>query len=313
VHLDALIDKPSWDGYRGFASVQVALEASREVLRRTPSVVLIAPGLRAALNGNLRSTAWPHGRLGLLVAKKAELHSEDLCWAAVAGLLDAILEVVAADLPAPAFALLMPEAFSTASGRLRVAPLYEAHLDALAALPGVSTGAFFQCAWGPQDSAADPLRIISNIPVLLEGCHMGLPARRAMRGPDGGRRFAYQGPFPGSCGCGVVHRRRSAAEVSAAEPVEAGPSRQLARRLEGFLQQQAARPTALFGGELAALALLSGPPSRGPPVSARPHSTEEGWRPLDLYVGRNDRYGATTWGNPFKVGRDGDAAKCCRS
>ena len=69
--------------------------------------------------------------------KKAELPLEDLCWAAVAGLLDAILEVIAADLPAPAFVLALPEAFSSVSGRARVEPLYEARLDSLACLPGV--------------------------------------------------------------------------------------------------------------------------------------------------------------------------------
>ena len=74
--------------------------------------------------------------------------------------------------------------------------------------------------------------------------------------------------------------------------MEAGPSEQLAHRLEGFLQSQAAGPTALFGGELAALALLSGPPSRGPPGPAPASSAKGRWRPLDLYVGRNDRTAA---------------------
>jgi len=142
---------------------------------------------------------------------------------------------------------------------------------------------------------------------------MGPPCRRSRRGPDGGRRFAYQGPLPASCSCGLVHQRRTAAEVLAAEPVEAGPSRLLARRLEAHLERHAARPSALFGGEVAALALLSGPPSRGPPVKGSSRGTEEDWRPLDLYVGRNNRFGATTWGNPYKVGRDGSAEKCCQS
>jgi len=35
--------------------------------------------------------------------------------------------------------------------------------------------------------------------------------------------------------------------------------------VEAVLQQLAAGPTALFGGEQAALELLSGPPARGPP------------------------------------------------
>jgi len=92
--------------------------------------------------------------------------------------------------------------------------------------------------------------------------------------------------------------------------MEAGPSAQLARKVEAFMQRLAAGPTALFGGEQAALALLSGPPSRGPPVPAPASGAKGGWRPLDLYVGRNDRLGDPTWGNPFKVGKDGDAAKC---
>ena len=31
-----------------------------------------------------------------------------------------------------------------------------------------------------------------------------------------------------------------------------------------------------------------------------------------MYVDRNNRHGAVKWGNPYKVGRDGDAARCCR-
>jgi len=313
VVLDSLIVRPSWAGEHGFACEQAALDAGREILRRKPSVILLAPGLRASRSGHLRSVAWPGGGSGLLAAKKLELHSEDVAWMAVAGLLDAILEVKAAGLPAPAFALLMPEAFSTASGRMRLEPYYESHLDALAALPGVSSGAIYQCAWGQHAHAAVPLRLISDIPALLEGCHRGPPVRRAGRGPDGGQRFAYLGPLPGSCECGQAHQRRSTEEALAAEPAEAGTSRQLVQRLGSFLSQRAARPLALFGGEVAALALLEGPPSRGPPVSSRSRGGEKCWRPLDQYIGRNSRFGATTWGNPFKVGRDGDAAACCRA
>jgi len=311
--LDSLITRPSWAGERGFACEQAALDASREILRRNPAVVVLAPGLRASRSGHLRSAAWPRGSAELPMRKRLELHSDDVAWMAVAGVLDAIIEVTAADVPAPAFALLMPEAFSTASGRLRLEPFYEAHLDALAGLSGVSTGALYQCAWGSQAQAAVPLRFISNIPALLDGCYPGPPVRRAARGSDGGKRFAYHGPLPSSCECGSAHQRRSTDEALAAEPAEAGTSRRLAQRLGVFLGQQAARPLALFGGESAALTLLEGPPSRGPPVSGRSRGGEKGWRPLDQYVGRNDRYGATTWGNPFKVGRDGDAGACCRA
>jgi len=291
VQLESLLRRPHWDGDPGFADGQVALEVGRALLRRKPGLMILAPGVRAARNGHLRSAAWPRGRIGLQPAKRAELHSEDLCWLAVAGLLDAVVEVLAAGLPAPSFALFLPEAFSTANGRARLEPLYESRLATLVALPGVLTGAFFQCDWAGIENAAEPMRIISNLPALLKGCQVGLPVRRPARGPDGGRLFSYHGPLPSSCSCGVGHARRPAAVAAKAEPLEAGPSRQLACRLGAHFQQLAAGPLALFGGEVAALALLSGPPSRGPPVAAQLIGSVEGWRPLDLYVGRNDRFG----------------------
>jgi len=94
-------------------------------------------------------------------------------------------------------------------------------------------------------------------------------------------------PVPGSQTTGEVVRSpaevRSTSEVGGrgptAEPVEDGPSRLPARRLGAYLEHQAARPSALFGGEVAALAPLAGSPSRGPLVTGRPRGAEEGWRP----------------------------------
>ena len=85
------------------------------------------------------------------------------------------------------------------------------------------------------------------------------PPRAFWKGSDG------DGPLPASCGRGLGRQRRSSAGVVAAEPAEVGTSRLLARRLTAHLECHAARPSALFGGEVAAWALLSGPPSRGPP------------------------------------------------
>jgi len=309
--LDSLIVMPSWGGERGFAGVQAALDAARRILQEKPSLLVIAPGVRPVQYGGLRSKAWPRGRPELRPGQKMDLHAEDLLWTAVAGLLDAIREVVSAGLPSPPFVLLMSEAFSTASGRARVEPFFEARLDAVAALPGVCTGAFYQCEWARHDAAGEPLRILTDMPALMEGCHEGPPKRRRRREVDGGSGFAYLGPLPGSCSCGVMHPRRSTAAAKASEPMEAEPSGVLARRIAAFFQQRAAGPSALFGGEQAALALLAGPPSRGPPVPARPTRSGGEWRPLDLYVGRNDRFGEPTWGNPFKVGKHGDARSCC--
>jgi len=313
VQLNSLLNRPHWEGDPGFAGEQVALEAGRALLRRKPGLIVLAPGVRTVRNGHLRSVAWPRGRVGLRPTKRAELHDEDLGWQAVAGLLDAVVEVVAAGLPAPSFVLLLPEAFSSAHGRARLEPLYESRLAGLAAVPGVLTGAFFQCDWARLENAAEPMRIVSNVPALLKGCYMGLPVRRPARGPDGGRLNSYHAPLPSSCSCGAAHIRRPAAVAALAEPLEAGPSRQLALRLEDHVQQLAAGPLALFGGEVAALALLSGPPSRGPPVEARSAGGVDGWRPLDLYVCRNDRFGDPVWGNPFKVKKGADAAECCRT
>jgi len=289
----------------------VALDAARAVLRKKPSLLVIAPGVRAARHGGHRSRAWPRGRVGLRADQLSELHAEDLLWGAVAGLLDAIREAAEAGLPAPPFLLLMAEAFSTANGHARVEPFYEARLDAVAALTSVLTGALYQCDWAPHEASGEPLRLISDLPALVEGCHLGLPVRRRKRECHGGVGFSYCGPLPSSCGCGSAHRRRSSAEANVAEPMEAGPSAQLARRIETALQRPAAGPSALFGGECAALALLSGPPARGPPVPVRSAGGRTGWRPLDLYVGRNSRIGEPTWGNPFRVGKDGDARSCC--
>ena len=152
--------------------------------------------MRAALHGGHRSNAWPRGRLGLRPSQKTELHAEDLLWATVAGLLDAIREVVAAGLLAPPFVLMMSEAFSTANGRTRVEPFFEARLDAVAALPGVLTGALYQCDWAPHEAAGDPLRLLTDISALVEGCHLGPPLRRRTRELDGGCGFSYLGPCP---------------------------------------------------------------------------------------------------------------------
>ena len=312
IALSSLLELPSWGGVQGFAGEQAALAAARGLLHRKPALLIIAPGFRAARSAVDRTVAWPSGRPGMRPGRRAALHAVDLCWAAVAGLLDAMAEVAADELPVPEFVLALPEAFSSAGGRARWEPWYEAHLEALAALPGFHTGSLYQCAWAPHEAAAEPLRILSSLPAVVEDCFAGPPIRQAARGPDGGRRFAYRGPLPSSCGCGSAHRRRPAEEAVVAEPMEAGASRQLATRLEEYLNRHAARPEALFGGEVAALALLSGPPTRGPAVSAALAGKHAGWRPLDLYIGRNDRFGDPFWGNPFKVGRDGDAGRCCR-
>ena len=312
VCLTSLLVRPSWDGESGLAGRQAALEAGRLILRRRPSLLLIAPGFRAAQDGHSRSAAWPRGRVELPASKRSALHLEDLCWSAVAALLDAVLEVAAEELPAPAFALVLPEAFASARGRARLEPLLEARLDSLARLPGVRSGAFYQCAWAPQEAAAEPQRIISDLPFLLDDCAMGLPVLRAKRGAKGERCHSYCGPLPSSCSCGRAHRLRSSEEAAASEPLEPGASRRLVDLLGRRFAWEAAGPTALVGGELAAYTLLSGPPCRGPPVPSAGSGVREGWRPLDMYIGRNNRFGDTTWGNPFKVGRDGDASRCCR-
>jgi len=310
--LTSLVVQPEWDGDLGSADEQVALEAGRAVLGRGPALILIAPGFRAGNGGRGRSAAWPRGRVELPADKKKGFHVEDLCWRAIAGLLDAVVEAAAAELPAPSFALLLPEAFSSADGRARLEPFFVARLEALAKLPGVASGAFYQCAWAPHEEAAPPLRLLTDLPFLLEDCHSGLPMLRSRRGAQGGRCPVYVGPLPGSCGCGVVHKRRSSEEVTVAEPLEPGTSLRLTAQLGRFFSWEAAGPSALAGGELAACTLLSGPPCRGPPVSKCLPGAGEAWRPLDIYIGRNNRYGDTSWGNPYKVGRDGDAAQCCR-
>jgi len=149
VCLTSLLVRPSWDGVHGLADRQAVLEAGRAILRLKPSLLLVAPGFRAAHAGHSRSAAWPRGRVELSARRKSELHLEDLCWSAVAALLDAVLEVATEGLQAPAFALFLPEAFASAHGRARLEPLLEARIDALARLPGVTTGAFYQCAWAP--------------------------------------------------------------------------------------------------------------------------------------------------------------------
>jgi len=107
-------------------------------------------------------------------------------------------------------------------------------------------------------------------------------------------------------------RRRTADEAAESEPLAPGASRRFAELLSGVVSLQAAGPLALVGGELAACTLLSGPPCRGPPVPSSAERAREGWRPLDVYVGRNSRHGDVKWGSPHKVGRDGDAVRCCR-
>jgi len=265
--LDSLVARPEWAGEAGYASEQAALEAGRTVLRRDPSLLLMAPGFRSDNGGGGRSAAWPRGRIGISSARKAACHVEDLGWAAIAGLLDAVVEAAASDLPTPSFVLLLPEPFATASGRARLEPFYEARLEAMAKQPGISTGAFYQCAWAAHSSAAYPLRIITNLPFLVEGCVGGLPFRKAHRGARGDQRFSYHGPLPGSCSCGRAHPRRTSDAVASAEPLEPGTTRQLVARLEKEFDWRAAGPSALVGGELAACTLLAGPPCRGPPVA----------------------------------------------
>jgi len=312
VGIHSLISRPEWAGESGYAGEQVALEAGRAILRRGPSLLLIAPGFRAGNGGDGRSAAWPRGRVGLSPDRKAAFHMEDLCWAAIAGLLDAIVEAAAADLPAPSFALLLPEAFSTANGRARLEPFYEARLEAIAKQPGIFSGAFFQCAWAPHTAAADPMRILTDLPFLVKDCFVGRPVRKSRRGARGDRCYSYLGPLPGSCSCGNAHPRRSSEAAAGAEPLEPGTTLRLTARLEQDFDWRAAGPAALVGGELAACTLLAGPPCRGPPVAKLASGAGGCWRPLDVYVDRNDRHGDPFWGNPYKVGRDGDAARCCR-
>jgi len=203
VSLSSLVIRPVWDGECGFAGMPAALEAGRTILRMKPALLLIAPGLSAAREGGARSAAWPRGRVELPASRKSELHAADLVWAAVAALLDAVLEVAAEGLPAPAFALLMPEAFASARGRIRVEPWLEARLDSLARLPGVRAGAFYQCEWARQEASSEPQRILTDLPFLIDACHEGLPILRAKRGARGERCYSYCGPLPGSCGAAV--------------------------------------------------------------------------------------------------------------
>ena len=305
VSLSSLVVRPVWDGECGFAGMPAALEAGRSILRMKPALLLIAPGLSAAREGIARSAAWPRGRVDLPAGRKSELHTSDLVWAAVAALLDAVLEVAAEGLPAPSFALLLPEAFASARGRLRVEPWLEARLDALARLPEVRTGAFYQCDWAHLEAASEPQRVLTDLPFLADACHEGLPVLRAKRGARDERCYSYCGPLPGSCACGVGHRRRSAEEAAAADPLEPGTAERLVGLIDEKFDWKAARPAALVGGELAAFALLSGPPCRGPPVPPAGAGRKGGWRPLDLYIGRNNRYGGVAWGNHLKSAKTG--------
>jgi len=260
VCISDLVSRPSWDGELGFAGCQDALEAGRSLLHKKPSCLLIAPGFRAAGSEARRSAAWPRGRVELPAPRRATLHLEDLCWAAIGGALDALLETAAAGLPSPSFVLLLPEAFATAGGRARVEPLFEARLDTLARLPGVVTGAFYQCAWSAQDAASEPQRLITNVGGFLPHMFDGLPTLREKPGARGERHMSYFGPLPNSCDCGRRHVRRSAEVTAVSEPLEPGASRRLAELLGKLLADEAAGPTALAGGEVAAFTILSGPP-----------------------------------------------------
>ena len=256
-----LVSRPSWDGELGFAGRQDALEAGRSILQKKPSLLLIAPGFRAAGSEASRSAAWPRGRVELSKTRRAALHLEDLCWAAIGGLLDAVLEAAAEGLPSPAFVLFLSEAFATAGGRARVEPLFEARLDTLARLPGVITGAFHQCAWAEHEAATEPQRLIANVTALRAHIFVGLPTLREKPGARGERRRSYFGPLPGSCSCGRQHKRRSSEEAAVAEPLEPGVSGRLSELLGTVIADEAAGPTALAGGEVAAFTLLSGPPA----------------------------------------------------
>jgi len=179
-------------------------------------------------------------------------------------------------------------------------------------LPGVVTGAFYQCAWAGHEEAAEPQRLLTSYASLLPHVAAGLPELRVRPGLRGEHRRAYFGPLSGSCACGRAHPRRTSEAALAAETLVPGAARRLVDLLNDTGAWDASRPTALVGGEIAASTLLSGPPCRGPSVRSAAAGARKYWRPLDIYVGRNSRLGDPKWGNPFRVGRDGDAARCCR-
>ena len=310
-----VIKLPTWDSEAGYAAPQAALQAARTILELNPALLILAPGFRQSSTARWRTRAWPGGRVELASQQKLHLHFQDLCWRAVAALMDVIVEAEAARFPSPRFAVILPDAFFTAEDRTRFEPLTEFHLDTVAALPGTSTGAFYQCAWSAKGAAPQPMRVISNVPAFCSRTFPGLPVKRAVRAPTGGPREVYLGPLPRSCGCGRVHPRRSSAEAAASEPLGEGASVYFAELIGSYLQ----RPGGLKGlvvwglAAQAAAELLAGPPRRGPPVSsAKLAASRAAWRPLDHYIGRNSRFGDTDWGNPFKVGKDGDAARCCQ-
>ncbi len=44
----------------------------------------------------------------------------------------------------------------------------------------------------------------------------------------------------------------------------------------------------------------------------RPRVVHVDFEDFDIYIGRNPDYGDTKWGNPFRIGRDGDRATVIR-
>jgi hypothetical protein len=304
--LISLLAVPAWEGDAGFAPPEAVLEMARAILALKFSILVVAPSFRAASSAALRTASWPRGRVDLPPARRAALRAEELSWEAVAAVIDALLEAKESGEVTPHFLLVLPEAFSVAAGRFRLETLLQAKLDTLAALPHVYSGAFYQCAWGKLQGAAEPMRLISDLEELVADTFRGPPVWRSVRSGGVGSRPVYLGPLPRSCGCGETHPRRRADEAAASEPLEPAVSRVLAARIRDLVEPRG--PAALAGGEDVALSLLVGPPRRGAPVSS---SARISWRPLDLYIGRNSRLGDPGWGNPFKVGRDGKAERCC--
>jgi len=289
-----------------FVTEAAAWTAGNTLLQCRPSLVLMLPPVQSFARrparlseqkASLRSPEWPWGHPGLPAELRKEIVQEDAALFMSAGLLDALIEAGPAS---PPFALLIPEAFGSVGEVPVVEPFLHSRLQAVAGLAEVQSGAFRQCCWAKGPGPAAPVRFVSNCATLCERASLGPPRYLPVGRP------LYLGPLPRACSC---------------PPGPAGPSGtgllhppsivQLAVALRKALTSRPKGQAALCDGGAAAMALLAGPPRRGPPVPSSRHSSAPHMRPLDLYIGRNARFGDAGWGNPFKIGRDGDASQCC--
>ena len=172
-------------------------------------------------------------------------------------------------------------------------------------LPLMRSGALFQCERDAQVASQKPTRVLCNSVCLQRWLAMGRPRFRAGTVHGHASNRIYDGPLPRTCACRRRHQglaRRPGDTNCRTTGTAAWPPGMCNRIAVCLLTDMGvlANLPRDGPGEVAFVA-----PSRGPPV--RKGGRVNGDR--EVYIGRNPRFGATSFGNPFK---EGDPQDCCK-